>query len=267
MTSYLGDKKIYLGTLLGMMVLFCCPAKAYFDEGLGKTPEYADAVSGKTELTERDQQIMEKAAKMVLPKNKSFFDIGLGLGGSQLKNVTNGSQNASASVVNQTATTDNTKLKVGLGYRWQQLAISGDLLIHGKMHHYSSPMLTGGSTQIESDISTMAILFNGAFDLIQTQWVSPYVALGVGLASNTAKSTIKTLAGVEQSKGTGSSKSLAFKYAAGIKLRIKPLGGYLDFGYQVLDLGAVTIGPVDNTKLKSKDYTAKGLYVGYRYEF
>lgn len=267
MTSYLCNKKIGIGVLLGMTVIFCCPAKAYVDEGLGKTPEYADAVSGKTELTERDQQIMEKAAKMVLPKNKSFFDIGLGLGGSQLKNVTNASQNASTAVVNPTATTDNTKLKVGFGYRWQQFALSGDVLLHGKMHHYSSPMLTGGSTQIQSDISTMALLFSGSFDLIQTQWVSPYVSAGIGLARNTAKSTTKTLAGVEQSKGTGTSKSLAFKYAAGIKLRIKPLGGYLDVGYQVLDLGEVTIGPVDNIKLKSKDYTAKGLYVGYRYEF
>ncbi len=247
--------------------LFCCPATAVRNDGLGRTPEYADAVSGKTEFSEKDRKIMEEAAKMVLPKNKSFFDIGWGLGGSQIKNVTNASQNASAGVVVKTATTDNTKLKVGLGYRWQQFAMSSDFLIHGKMRYHSSPMLTGGSTQIESDISTMAILFNGAFDVIQTRWFSPYVSAGVGIARNSTKSTTKTLAGVEQSKGTGVSKTLAFKYATGVKLHIKPLNGYLDFGYQVLDLGDVIIGPVDNTKLKTKDYTAKGFYLGYRYEF
>lgn len=267
MTSYLGNKKNSTHILLLSSLLFCCSAQAQSDEGRGKTREYADAVSGNTEFSDRDRQIMEKAAKMVLPKNKSFFDISWGLGGSQLKNITNASQNASASVVVGNATTNNTKIKVGFGHRWQQFAMSSDFLIHGKVQHHSSPMLIGGSTQIESSVSTMAMLFNGTFDVIQTQWLSPYVVAGVGLARNTAKSTTKTLVGVEQNKSTGSSKTLAFKYGAGLRLRVKPLNGYLDFGYQVLNLGDVVMGPIDNTKLKSKDYTAKGFYFGYRYEF
>lgn len=138
---------------------------------------------------------------------------------------------------------------------------------------YSNDITCGGALYgQEANLSTESFvaMVNGYYDFSKGRGFNPYIVIGLGLANNSQEANGKNGSASFLPNDTN---NFAYKIGLGAKYQINKSFD-IDFRYQFVDLGKVSLGSYNNnstastnTSLKSGHLRANELLLGISYKF